>query len=103
MEFERGTQSALRAGASSGVSELLTELDAERERLRCGECGGPMVRHLDDVLAALWKHDGNDEARRCAGHCRWVRARWKAPAARWPDASGAAACAGASTAARTPS
>ena len=53
MEFERGTQWALRAGASSGVSALPTELDAERERLRCGECGGPMVRRLRP-LTTLW-------------------------------------------------
>ena len=75
---------------------------------------------LDEVLVALWKHDGNDEALRCAGHVKAHRARMRypafraaglavgsceveAPAARWPDASGAAACAGASTAARTPS
>ena len=65
MEFERGTQSALRAGASSGASALLTELDAERERLRCGECGGPMVRRLRP-LTTLW----------LPGRLRVVRGYW---------------------------
>ena len=65
MEFERGTQWALRAGASSGASALLTELDAERERLRCGECGEPMVRRLRP-LTMLW----------LLGRLRVVRGYW---------------------------
>ena len=71
MEFERGTQSALRAGASSGVSALPTELDAERERLRCGECGGPMVRRLRP-LTTLW----------LLGRLRVVRGYWTRGCAR---------------------
>ena len=58
MAFERGTQRALRAGASS----LLTAADAERAPLRCGQCGKWMVRRS----RALW----------LLGRRRLVRGYW---------------------------
>ena len=65
MAFERGTRRALRAGASSGVSSLLTAVDAERAPLRCGQCGEWMVRR-SRPLSALW----------LSGRLRLVRGYW---------------------------
>ena len=45
-------------------------------------CAALSEGRLDDVLAALRKHDGNDEARRCAGYVEANRARMRYPAFR---------------------
>ena len=65
MEFEKGTREALREGASAGTSKLLTEADAEREPLRCGDCRRTMVRR-SRPLSALW----------LLGRLRVVRGYW---------------------------
>ena len=69
--FETATGRALREGASAGTSALLTELDAERAPLRCGECGGRMVRR-SRPLSALW----------LLGRLRLVRGYWTCGCAR---------------------
>ncbi len=63
--------------AAGRVSALLTELDAERERLRCGECGGPMVRRLRP-LKTLW----------LLGRLRVVRGYWTRGCAGRPLSAG---------------
>ena len=78
-------------------------------------CAALSEGRLDDVLEALRRHAGNDEARRCVAYVEANRARMRYPeyratglpagsgvverarAALSPDASSAAACAGAST------
>ena len=53
MAFETSTQRAVREGVSAGTSALLEAADAEREPLRCGECGARMARR-SRRLSALW-------------------------------------------------
>ena len=69
--FEMATGRALREGASAGMSALLSALDAERAPLRCGECGGRMVRR-SRPLSALW----------LLGRLRLVRGYWTCGCAR---------------------
>ena len=45
-------------------------------------CAALSEGRLDDVLAALRKHAGNDEALRCAGYVEANRARMRCPAFR---------------------
>ena len=45
-------------------------------------CAALSEGRLDDVLAALRKHAGDDEARRCAGYVETNRARMRCPAFR---------------------
>ena len=45
-------------------------------------CAALSEGRLDDVLAALGRHEGSDEARRCAGYVEANRARMRYPAFR---------------------
>ena len=52
-EFEREVVRGLQAGAAAGVSELVSEADAARERPACGRCGRGMSRRGRRPLRAL--------------------------------------------------
>lgn len=73
MTFERGTPRAIRAGASSRASALLTAVDAEPKPLRCGKRREWMIRRSRPLSAPRLTRDCWTRARKVADRSRWTR------------------------------